>query len=166
MKDLDPLFSIPPPPSSTLEMELSKIRRQIARMSRRQKKMQALLSSTAAPQSSSGLSHDHFFKILDGLDMALFSLQREEDERLVRNRRGLEILLRKGLELLEQQGITSIPGVGALFDSKLHKASGTVERPELPDYTIVQQDRRGYRRGDQVLRPAEVVVNRISKNPS
>ena len=159
----DPLFAIPRVPDPVRELAQEELRIRLDAIDQAQLRMESLLRSMSQPpgDAAQGLPYDEVFRILDGLDLAVFTLQREQDERVGRSRKGLEILIRKALEILERRGISPVPSVGHPFDAKLHQATGTVERPDLPDYHIVQQDRRGYRMGDRVLRPAEVVVNRL-----
>jgi hypothetical protein len=47
------------------------------------------------------------------------------------------------------------------FDPKYHDAVSTVERPELPNNTVMQVLRPGYVLRGKVLRPAMVAVNKL-----
>lgn len=62
-------------------------------------------------------------------------------------------------QLLEQQGVTPIEAQGQPFNPADQEAVQTVHDPNLPDHTVVQVAREGYMYGDEVLRPAQVVVN-------
>jgi molecular chaperone GrpE len=62
-------------------------------------------------------------------------------------------------QLLEQEGVTRIEAEGKPFDPADDEAVQTVHDPSLPDHTVVQVVRQGYRYGDEVLRPAQVIVN-------
>jgi len=61
-------------------------------------------------------------------------------------------------QLLLQEGLQPIPAVGQPFDPRLHEAVDTVTTTEQPDGTVLQESLKGYRLGDDVLRPARVVV--------
>lgn len=64
----------------------------------------------------------------------------------------LEILARRGIEQIEQL---------EQFDPRIHSCLSVVPASEAhPANTITQVIRQGYRRGDKVIRPAEVVVAR------
>jgi molecular chaperone GrpE len=71
---------------------------------------------------------------------------------------GLLAVQRKFLRLLEAQGITPLESVGARFDPALHDAIGTVESDEVESGAVAEELQRGYRWGDDVLRPARVRV--------
>ncbi|MBS1251420.1 MAG: Protein GrpE [Anaerolineales bacterium] len=75
---------------------------------------------------------------------------------------GLDLVRERFLTLLKSEGIQHIRAEGKPFDPHLHVAIEAVERFEVPAGTVVEEQRAGYRLGDQVLRYAEVVVNRDS----
>jgi molecular chaperone GrpE len=58
-------------------------------------------------------------------------------------------LNREGLEIIETE---------EKFDPEVHKAVDTREHEEHEPKTILEEKRKGYRYGEKVLRPAEVVV--------
>ena len=49
-------------------------------------------------------------------------------------------------------------GVGRPFDPRLHEAVDTISTDEQPDGTVLQESLKGYLLGNDVLRPARVVV--------
>ena len=71
---------------------------------------------------------------------------------------GLQAVRRKLLGLLESQGITPLRSVGEAFDPALHDAVGTVKSEELESGSVAEELQRGYRWGDDVIRPARVRV--------
>jgi molecular chaperone GrpE len=54
---------------------------------------------------------------------------------------------------------------GDRFDPALHDAVAVREVDTVPDRTIVEVVRTGYRLGDRVLRPAQVIVSRTPERP-
>jgi molecular chaperone GrpE len=64
------------------------------------------------------------------------------------------------LRLLELQGVTPFESLGRAFDPWLHEAVGMVESQEHEPGFILDELRRGYRWGEEVLRPARVRVAR------
>jgi molecular chaperone GrpE len=69
--------------------------------------------------------------------------------------------VREQLEaILERQGVTRIGATGEAFDPELHEAVAVRPTADAPDRTVLEVARAGYRRGDRVLRPAQVVVSR------
>ena len=45
------------------------------------------------------------------------------------------------------------------FDPNLHEAITHMPSPDVPDGTVIAQTRRGWKMGDKLLRPAQVVVS-------
>jgi molecular chaperone GrpE len=91
--------------------------------------------------------------VVDNLERALSV--NVESEAL---REGLVSTL-KGFEaVLASEGVRPFSVSGQQFDPNLADAIGTVKVPDLPDDTIVEETQRGYKIGDDVLRPAKVIV--------
>ncbi len=75
--------------------------------------------------------------------------------------------LLEGLRLVKSQlegalaksGVTPIDAEGLPFDPNLHDAITHMPSPDVPEGTVLAQTRRGYRMGDKLLRPAQVVVS-------
>ena len=70
----------------------------------------------------------------------------------------MQALQRKLLGVLEAQGVTPLESLGETFNPELHDAIGTVESDEVESGTVADELQRGYRWGDDVLRPARVRV--------
>jgi molecular chaperone GrpE len=70
----------------------------------------------------------------------------------------MQAIHRKLLGLLEAQGVTPLDSLGESFDPALHEAVGSVRADEHEPGTIVEEVQRGYRWGDDLLRPARVRV--------
>ena len=75
---------------------------------------------------------------------------------------GLELVRTRFLGLLATADIYPIEAQGRLFDPRLHLALETASRTDLPDGTVVNVLRKGYRQRERVLRYAEVTVNRVA----
>jgi molecular chaperone GrpE len=76
---------------------------------------------------------------------------------------GMEAVERRLREVLESEGVEKIEAVGALYNPWLHEAIQKQASPELEDQRILAVVRDGYRIGDRVIRPAQVVVSRRSR---
>jgi molecular chaperone GrpE len=48
--------------------------------------------------------------------------------------------------------------VGALFDPLQHEAVAMVPAQDGQEMRIIDEEQKGYRLGDQILRPARVIV--------
>ncbi|HXG91556.1 MAG TPA: nucleotide exchange factor GrpE [Blastocatellia bacterium] len=71
---------------------------------------------------------------------------------------GLKAIHRMLLALLEAQGVTRFESVGQRFNPQLHEAVGMVENSNSEPGLVIDELQRGYRWGDEVLRPARVRV--------
>jgi molecular chaperone GrpE len=71
---------------------------------------------------------------------------------------GVQAIHRKLLALLEEQGVAPFESVGEPFDPSLHEAIGSVESDHYEPGVVADEARRGYRWGDELLRPARVRV--------
>jgi molecular chaperone GrpE len=93
-----------------------------------------------------------FLPVLDNLSRALAF---EDGEGL---RGGLNATI-KGFEgLLHGEAISVVETVGKPFDPRIAEAIATRETSEHDDDVVVEEVQRGYRLGDELLRPAMVIV--------
>jgi molecular chaperone GrpE len=95
-------------------------------------------------------------EVLDGFDRALQHVGDAPSS----VSEGLQLLHRKLLGLLEAQGITPLQSLGETFNPELHDAIGSVESEEVEPGTVAEEMQRGYRWGDDVIRPARVRVEK------
>ncbi|HEX3362491.1 MAG TPA: nucleotide exchange factor GrpE [Solirubrobacterales bacterium] len=73
---------------------------------------------------------------------------------------GLRSVLEQMEAILTRQGVERVGTAGERFDPELHEAISVRESDEAPDRTVLDVARSGYRNGERVLRPAQVVVSR------
>jgi molecular chaperone GrpE len=62
-------------------------------------------------------------------------------------------------QLLQKEGVEPIEAEGQPFDPRLEEAIQSVNDPSVDDHTVVKVVRTGYTYGDEVLRPAQVIVS-------
>jgi molecular chaperone GrpE len=67
-------------------------------------------------------------------------------------------LYKQLVEILRGLGVDAVPTVGAPFDPELHDAIMREPSDEVPDQTVLQEFRKGFKMGDRLLRPAMVKV--------
>ncbi len=77
---------------------------------------------------------------------------------------GLGMSLRRLDETLLRRDVRPIPVLGLRFDPALMHAVEVVADPAHAPAEVVAELRLGYRRGDELLRLAEVVVNKIEEH--
>lgn len=73
---------------------------------------------------------------------------------------GLRGVLEQMEAILARQGVERVGAVGDRFDPELHEAISVQASDEVPERTVLDVARSGYRHGERVLRPAQVVVSR------
>ena len=97
--------------------------------------------------------------VIDNLERALSSDASASPEQL---RQGVQMTLQQLIQLLRGHGIEPEESLGRLFDPLYHEAVSVRHDPTQPDQVILQTFQRGYRRGNEIFRPAKVVVNDLS----
>jgi len=73
---------------------------------------------------------------------------------------GFSAIHRRLEDVLKAQGVIPFKSVGQRFDPALHEAVGSVESDEQEPGAVLDELSRGYRWGEEVLRPARVRVAR------
>jgi len=95
-------------------------------------------------------------EVVDNLERALAYQDTMDRDSLQQGMRMLQWQLN---ELLKAEGLTPVPSVGEQFDPYVHEAIETVTSAEHPEGVVVEEVRKGYRLGDETLRPARVKVS-------
>lgn len=103
-------------------------------------------------QLSSAILIEKFLPVLDNLESAQKHL----------NDQGLAIVVKQFKDILTKEGVQEIHSEGAQFDPKLHEAIEVVGGER--DNIVVRVIRKGYTLNDNVLRIAQVVVERRKVN--
>jgi molecular chaperone GrpE len=93
--------------------------------------------------------------VLDNLERALDAAEHHEEGKVLKGVRMTRDLF---VALLERTGVEEIPGAGTKFDPAFHDAC-QVQPSEMDEGLVTMVLERGYRQGEQVLRPARVVVS-------
>jgi molecular chaperone GrpE len=75
---------------------------------------------------------------------------------------GVAMIWHKLQTLVESEKVVPIQAIGQPFDPQRHEAVMQEETTAHPDGTVVAEIRRGYQRGERVLRPALV---KVANNP-
>ena len=96
-----------------------------------------------------------FLPVIDNLERAL-KFNTSGDDKL---RGGLEQTMRGFESVLASEGVKPIDVMGTPFDPRVAEAIGTLPAPEgVDDDTVVEVAERGFMMGDELLRPAKVLV--------
>lgn len=101
--------------------------------------------------------------VLDAFDMAMNATQSSPAAEAKSLQQGITMVHQQLKLALTGAGLEEVDAAGKPFDPNLHEAVSQQESAEVPEGTVVQQLRKGYKLRDRLVRPATVVV---SKRPS
>lgn len=79
--------------------------------------------------------------------------------------KGIELVERQLADLLSEYGAQPFDSLHQPFDPNIHEPLYTKETHEHDDNTIIEEERKGYKMHDKILRPARVVVSRKPAEP-
>lgn len=137
--------------------ELGKLKKQNIQLQQSLREQQA--KSTAE-------SEDLFLELLevaDTLESLLTYLENNSNptpEFIQRLPRSIGAIYRKLLNVLAKRQVVPIELEESQLDFNLYKVVDREVRTDLADQTITQILRRGFRRSEKILRPAEVIVSK------
>lgn len=94
---------------------------------------------------------NQFLPIVDDLQLAANELQEES----------LFMIFRKTILMLAENQIYRYAEEGEEFDDNLHNAIMVENNPEKENNTILKIYKHGYKLGDNIIRYADVIVNKI-----
>jgi molecular chaperone GrpE len=95
--------------------------------------------------------------IIDNLERALASEASTEQLR-----DGVRMTLQQLHQLLSRHGIETEEAIGRPFDPHRHEAVAMRHDLSQPNHAVIEILQPGYRRGDEVFRPAKVIVNDLN----
>jgi molecular chaperone GrpE len=98
--------------------------------------------------------------VVDNLERALDSDVSTSPKQL---RQGVQLTLQQLTQLLRLHGVEPEESLGRPFDPLYHEAVSVRHDRSQPDQVILETFQRGYRRGNEVFRPAKVVVNDLRR---
>ena len=99
---------------------------------------------------------EELLPVLDNFDMGMQAAAQEEGSMLYL---GMDMVRKQLGEFLSSQNVEEIPAeVGGAFDPNLHEALSQEPSDEIENGHIVRVVRKGYRIGERLLRPSNVIV--------
>jgi len=72
--------------------------------------------------------------------------------------KGIQLVERNLRKVLEAEDVQRISAEGAEFDPREHEALGRAPSTDVPEGHVLHVVRPGYRKGDRVIRPVQVIV--------
>jgi molecular chaperone GrpE len=96
--------------------------------------------------------------LVDNFELAKRSLKLESagEERVDAAYQGL---YKQMVEAFRALGLEAVPGAGEPFDPEVHEAIMREPSEDVPDGTVLEEFRKGFRLGERLLRPAMVKVS-------
>lgn len=99
-----------------------------------------------------------FIPILDSFDSAM---QGEAWNDVSESwRKGIEYIRTQCESVLDKHGVKPFGAIGELFNPALHEAAQEVGEASATHNTILRIIRKGYKSGDRIIRPAQVVISK------
>lgn len=98
-----------------------------------------------------------FLPPIDQMENALKHADKSSDE-VKQWSIGFQMILTHFKDVLSNNNVQAYESIGKPFDPYLHEAVEMVETNEFPSGTVVEENLRGYKIGDRVIRPARVKV--------
>ena len=95
--------------------------------------------------------------VVDHFELGLKTAQERPTEASVRD--GFRMVHEQLMGVLKRAGLQAVDAHESSFDPHLHEAVAQVPSAEHPVDAIVEQTRRGWRLGDKLLRPVQVVLS-------
>ncbi len=134
----------------TLQDQLLRARAEFDNYRRRVARENEQIRKTAAQ----GLMRD-LLPIVDNMERALSHVEDKTSSLAL----GVEMILKQFAGVLSTQGLEPIPALGEPFDPNIHEALTHQPSTEYAADSVMEEFQRGYRLGDFVLRPTQVVVS-------
>ena len=145
-------------PMEALELEVAKWKDQAVRTAAEldnYRKRMAREKLDAVRYGNQGLLEE-LLPVLDNFDMGMQAAAQEEGSMLYL---GMDMVRKQLSEFLSSQNVEAIEAeAGGAFDPNLHEALSQEPSEEVEPGNIIRVMRKGYRIGERLLRPANVVV--------
>jgi molecular chaperone GrpE len=115
-----------------------------------------------AQEAERGRIFTGWLEVVDNMERAMALVEAEDanDAFVI----GVKGILQQMLQVLTDSGVETIDAADVPFNVDIHEAVSMVEDKARPDGTVAQVFQKGYRQGNQLLRPARVVVTRGGGN--
>jgi len=92
---------------------------------------------------------------IDNLERALVAKRGEE------LREGVKMIHEPLLAAVKRHGFEPRHDLGQAFDGRFHDGIAVGCKPEMPEHSVIEVWERGWMRGNEMFRPAKVLVNKL-----
>ena len=97
--------------------------------------------------------------VLDNFEMAIVAVKDADSS--VRD--GVQMIYDQLLGVLKAEGVEPVDAVGEQFDPNMHEAISQEESEDAEEGEVIRQIQRGFNLNDRLVRPARVVVAKVSE---
>jgi len=112
--------------------------------------------------AAQGKAFDSLFPVVDNLERAFQDAPAEGDWTPADPTgfaKGIKLVLGQIRKAISDAGLEEIESVGKPFDPNLHDALTQMPHPEVPENHVAAVHARGWKKGDKILRHAQVIVS-------
>ncbi len=96
--------------------------------------------------------------VIDSLDSAIKASEKWETDEAREITEGIVLIGQQFDEALRKLGVVEIEGVGSQFDPNVHQVVLHAEEEGEPENVVTEVFRKGYKKGDRVIRHSMVKV--------
>ena len=100
---------------------------------------------------------EELLPVLDNFHMGLDAASADAESMIFR---GMEMVKKQLDDFLSGQGVEEVSAEGEMFDPAVHEAVSQEDCEASPEGSVLRVVRRGFKMGERLLRPANVVVSR------
>jgi len=143
-----------------LKLGKSQLRTRTFAKSEYQGLREAIEAFTAGNDRLAEMVIEDLLSIADGLDSGIKAGDAISSPEIDSWLNGMKIVHERVMELLKKFDVKPLHSAGKPFDPSLHVAVAVEHTQEVSDNIVLEEQRRGYVRGDKVIRFAEVIVNK------
>ena len=129
-------------------------------------KKRAAREKTEAMQYASFSLLQKLLPVLDNFEMALTAAQTAQGDKLASLQSGVTMIQQQLKSALADTGLEEINATGKPFDPNFHEAISQQESADVPEGSVLQQLRKGYKLKERLLRPATVIVAKKPATPA
>jgi molecular chaperone GrpE len=102
---------------------------------------------------------ERLIPVLDTFDRAMAATQNGDAPAIQSLQAGITMVHQQLKSVLADAGLEEVDASDKPFDPNAHEAVSQKESVEVPEGTVVQQLRKGYKLSGRLLRPASVIVS-------
>ncbi len=113
-------------------------------------------------ESKTAVIFRELIDILDNFDRAIEHMNNGNGNDMESILEGIKKIDKRFHDFLEKSGIEQFSAQGNRFDPTMHEAISVTTNPGIEDGIVIEEFVKGYKFNGRVIRPARVIVNKVS----